>query len=226
MDRTAWFFGLILLFVGVLGVCAAVRTLRAIETQSGHLSGQLTAMRSQLAVMQDQLAAQKADLKQWVVVDNWETEDETTEPWGYSIGTDASGVEHVSGAPNTLPIKVIYQVGNESSKPLTMTGVETSLQVEGRPEWQKFTGDERFLIPPKGNYPLHVRLVLVGKEVAKYVLDELHISTDVKVFYEDVLGNKQTPSFSGILNAGIKHTHVLRYVGKSQTEQKSGQNPN
>ena len=52
MDRTAWFFGIVLVVVGILGVRAAYRTLKAIENQAAIMGSQLKAMNDQLGAMQ------------------------------------------------------------------------------------------------------------------------------------------------------------------------------
>jgi hypothetical protein len=54
MDCLALFFSALLLGVGIAGVVAAYRTLRAIEGQAGIMRGQITTMENQLAEMKRQ----------------------------------------------------------------------------------------------------------------------------------------------------------------------------
>src|ERR1041385_1011185 len=67
LDRTAWGFGLVLLIVGILGVWAAVSTLKAINEQAGHMEAQNTKLEQSIA-----LAAETAErqLRAYVLVDS------------------------------------------------------------------------------------------------------------------------------------------------------------
>jgi hypothetical protein len=64
MDRTAWAFSAVLVVVGVCGVLAAFKTLKAIESQAGIMAGQLKTMESQLTAMKES-GAQTTDRASW-----------------------------------------------------------------------------------------------------------------------------------------------------------------
>jgi hypothetical protein len=64
MDKLNWVFTAILLLIGAAGVCAAIRTLRAIEQQAGLMERQAKVMESQTALM-------RVPYHQWVELSDW-----------------------------------------------------------------------------------------------------------------------------------------------------------
>jgi hypothetical protein len=67
MDKTSWTFGAILVVVGIVGVCAAYRTLRAIERQArimrrqtAHIARQALSMRRQTTHLRNAARAAKS----------------------------------------------------------------------------------------------------------------------------------------------------------------------
>lgn len=69
MDRTTWAFGAILVVVGIVGVCAAYRTLRAIELQTTHLRNSVIQATNAARAAKTSADAVIASERAWIVAE-------------------------------------------------------------------------------------------------------------------------------------------------------------
>ena len=151
MDKTSWAFGAILVGVGVVGVCAAYRTLRAIERQArimrrqtAHIARQAVSMRRQTTILRKSAEATNRSVElqsvQWVTLKNWRTR---------------------LSQPHMLNVEV--DLINETSFPLTLRG--TTFQVGTA----KFEGALDITVVPRAVHTVGCIRQLLQEEYTNYL---------------------------------------------------------
>jgi hypothetical protein len=141
----------VLVLIGIGGVCAAIRTLRAIEDQGKH-------MERQGALMERQLQLQEAAMTQWVLFSNWK---------------DTVISRQGPLAPATKELGIEFEIANPSNYPLTLTGVfNFNGTLPGAP---KLTVPGLWIAPTKSG-SLSTKVLLTDEQERSYGAEGARIS--------------------------------------------------
>jgi len=201
-DWWAYVANIVLAGVGFAGVFVGWRTLRWLRVQT-------QAIRRSAEV-------QEAEFIQWVDIGNW-----SIKHIAPVIDFDVVG-NTVARKPKEIDITMLFSVLNNTSRPLTIGEVATSLQVAYWPTWKEFTVSERRRLPPKGEFTVSIDLRLEGNEVDRYIMNALYISIAVVVTFENALGLSDKTSFPRFAACGINAQEVtgIRYSAREVAETK------
>jgi hypothetical protein len=197
-DWGPWVFRLILVFVGVLGVFLARRTLRTLDRQADLMETQATLMERQANLTQ-------AAMTQWVSVVNWQS----------SLFT--------MKAPSPQLV-VQFDIANESSFPLT---AKADFRFFGNlPNALRFAG--AFVLFPRKPNKCEVHLYLTEEQSKEYVDTALRIAVHGEIAHVGVAKERSPlMSIRGNLVCGMKTPTHLEYESISMTpmapQRKEGQ---
>jgi hypothetical protein len=228
MDKTGWAFGAILVLVGIVGVCAAYRTLRAIERQArimrrqtAHIARQAISMRRQTTILRESAAAtrtaaeateksvrlQETAMRQWVDVEALKARAETP---------------FFSGLIETALI-FTFNVRNPTKMPLTFEWLVV------RANEQRYVMTFHHFLPPDDIYPVKIPVTIRGQKVVEYGASKLVLSFIATVGYSDAFERPQRQPFGVMCLLGPQGTcNVSPYEGALPDDrlEKQPENPN
>ena len=104
---------------------------------------------------------------------------------------------------------------------MTVTSIQTDIQVQGRENWEELVTNEQRLIPPDNYYPAFIPLTLTGNEVDSWILDTLMASIVIKVFYVDAMDKPGDQTFTNLAHCGINGLRSHEYLGAGPDEKKN-----
>jgi hypothetical protein len=179
-DWGPWVFSLSLVFVGIVGVRLAGRTLRTLDRQA-------ELMKTQAAVMESQTALMQIQYRQWLVLADW-----TVDP-----------------TPKGDPVKKLRiraNLVNQTEFPMTIShGKIIFGDAFGDPNttsqspWEIASGS---FLPPGTRQPIDVTIHLDQQDALEYTNGTFRIHVRGKFYHVDPLGDTLTTSLMGVLACG------------------------
>ncbi|HEV8038010.1 MAG TPA: hypothetical protein VGP62_04035 [Bryobacteraceae bacterium] len=188
-DWGPWVFSLVLVFVGVVGVILARRTLGTMDRQANLMGTQATLMEQQADLM-------RASMTQWVSVVNWQS----------SLVT----LFIPSPSPEPKALLVQFDIANESSFPLTARfDFKFFGNLPNRVRLRTIQDTPMF---PRKPYKCEVRLPLAEEQSKQYLETILRIAVHGEIVHVGV-AKEQSPlmSIRGNLVCGMNRPTYLEY---------------
>jgi hypothetical protein len=169
-------------------------------------------MKRATEAMKESTKLQEIGLRQWVDVENWEIRAAE-----YVVYQMAARGRTILSRPDKVTIDIMFDVVNSSPRPLTVQQVIADVHVAGRKDWQNVISDDTRLLAPEGKRPVILAVTLIGDEIDRYILDDLMISINGRVFFKDGLGKINDQPVGNVGTCGVNGYRFMKYIGKTQT---------
>ncbi len=188
------------------------------------LVGQVVIYCRQARIMQQQANIQAAGMRQWVDVGSWEIY--PSEPPHYAIGQG-----RLVKKPETVKLKILFKVINNTERPVTILSISTKVHVAGGRNCNEFTINEQSVVAPKGGtFTTITPVALIGGEVDRYILESVIFDIFPRIVFEDAMRQHNEQSLEQVMECNVHGSLPLANHVKTAAERRdrarSEENPN
>ncbi len=184
-----------LVFVGILGVIAAVGTLVKIERQTKATEDAAVATQNSATAMFKSVELQEIQFRQWVEIGDWE-----------------NMTHYIQPTSDKATIIIRFKVGNTTKFPLTLKVVTTKRL------GQSDTFAPNTLVPPEEGYPADFSVAVEGRDLALYRENNYVFGLAIEVTYEDVLRKDWPQHFLHVVHCGPTRCDVTELRNRHEAE--------
>jgi len=205
MSHSEWIMStLTFCYVALTGVYVwySRKTLTELQRQIGLIEKQDIATQRQLDISQmsaeaarQGVALQKAQLKQWVDIDEWK---------GHS--------DHF--APNSIKATywLSFWITNPTKMPLTLKAA--NLSIAGNPCLA--INKEEFVISPENGYFVEFPMFLIGENMVKLTKGDFAFTLTIDIDFNDVFGEAQHSQFTVACKCWTTRCEVQEYGNRQK----------
>lgn len=199
----------LLVFVGIGGVWAAMKTLSTIQMQTDAIVRDADATQAAAIATQTSVELQKAAMEQWVDTDDWE-----------------SSRIYIQPAATEADLRISFRLVNPTKFPLTLRSVE--LWVNQRKN--RLVVFRKLIVPPDDGTRVEISFQIKGQNIANYRTNSLTLEIGGLIKFVDMFKKDQERLFGITCTCGPNTSGEFdstAFTPPSENEEhKQPQNPN
>lgn len=198
-DWILWGASGVLAVVSILGICVAIKTLKALKLQTRIMARQTVATRVAAQAAEKSVRLQEVAMRQWVKTSDW----------------DANKIR-IFSTMKDIPLQITFNIINQTKMPLTLQSI--TYNAEGK----TFSFGALDLLGPDDTHQVKIPLLLTDpKKVQAYAREEFTVSISGSITYMDAFENLRTDPFGCVCRCGPNWNSFNPYSKSDQKNEKS-----